>query len=138
MKIYSKEDVMTAAKKRISFLFDEFEHVVVCISGGKDSTVVYNLCMMEAEKRNRLPLEVCFIDQEAEWDATIDYVKSIMYDKRVKPYWLQVPIKLFNATSHESDNWLHCWFDGCVKKTRFPLRRTRMEPTGSNRCSERS
>jgi predicted phosphoadenosine phosphosulfate sulfurtransferase len=54
---------------------------------------------------------VRFIDQEAEWDATIDYVRTVMYDPRVEPLWLQVPIRLFNATSAE-DSWLHCWGEG--------------------------
>lgn len=112
MNIYTSQTVFDAARERISFLFDEFDNVVVNMSGGKDSTVVYNLCMMEAERRNRLPLGVLFIDQEAEWQGTVDYMRSIMYDKRVKPYWLQCPIRLFNATSHESDNWLHCWWPG--------------------------
>lgn len=112
MNIYTNQNVLEAARDRVSYIFDEFENVVVNMSGGKDSTVVFNLCMEEAERRGRLPLGVLFIDQEAEWQGTIDYMKSIMYDKRVKPYWLQVPIKLFNATSHDSDNWLHCWWPG--------------------------
>lgn len=112
MKIYLSDDVFTAARKRVKWLFDEFEDVIVCVSGGKDSTVVFNLCLEEATKRKRLPLPVFFLDQEAEWQATIDYVKKVMYDKRVKPLWLQCPVKLFNATSHNKDNWLYCWKDG--------------------------
>jgi Predicted phosphoadenosine phosphosulfate sulfotransferase len=110
--VYLNENVYEAARKRISYVFDNFENVVVAVSGGKDSTVVFNLCMEEAEKRGRLPLGVMWIDQEAEWRGTVEHVKSIMYDERVKPYWLQVPILLMNATSHDADNWLHCWRDG--------------------------
>ena len=112
MNIYTGKNVFDEARERVSFIFDEFDTVIVNMSGGKDSTCIYNLCLEEAERRGRLPLPVLFIDQEAEWQGTVDYVKSIMYDKRVKPYWLQVPIRLFNATSHESDNWLHCWWPG--------------------------
>ena len=66
MKIYSKENVHTEAIKRINRLFDDFENVVVGFSGGKDSTVCLNLTLMVAEQRNRLPLKVVWVDQEAE------------------------------------------------------------------------
>ena len=132
-KIYMKDDVFTAAQKRVSRIFDEFEHIIVGFSGGKDSTVVFNLCMAEATKRGRLPLEVCWIDQEGEWQHTADYVKSIMYRKDVKPYWLQFPIILFNATSHESDNWLHCWEEnGEWIRDKDPIS-IKVNNTGTNR-----
>ncbi len=111
MKIYKETNVFEEAQKRISFLFDEFEEVIVSVSGGKDSTVIYNLALMEAERRGRLPLSVMFIDQEVEWEATIDEIELIMTDPRVKPYWYQVPIRIFNATSYDED-WLHCWREG--------------------------
>jgi predicted phosphoadenosine phosphosulfate sulfurtransferase len=82
------------------------------MSGGKDSTIVYNLAMIVATEKNRLPLKVFFLDQEAEWQAVIDYIETIMYDPRVDPYWLQVPIKLFNATSTSGEDWLECWKPG--------------------------
>lgn len=108
MKIYLKDNVYEQALKRIERLFDEFENIIVSFSGGKDSTVILELTLEVARKRNRLPVKVMFIDQEAEWAHTIDYVKDVMYRPEVEPYWLQVPIKLFNAASHEVD-FLHCW-----------------------------
>lgn len=111
MRIYQKTNVFEEAQKRISFLFDEFENVVVGMSGGKDSCVVFNLCLIEAKKRNRLPLTVMWLDQEAEYQHTEDYVKEIMYMPEVKPMWLQMPFKIFNATS-ASETWLECWKEG--------------------------
>lgn len=108
MRIFNKKNVYDAALDRIRWLFDEFPNVVCSFSGGKDSTVCFNLCMIVAKEKNRLPLSVIFIDQEAEWEATIDQVKEIMYNPDVKPYWFQIPIKLFNATS-VTENWLDCW-----------------------------
>jgi predicted phosphoadenosine phosphosulfate sulfurtransferase len=54
MKIYLKQNVFEAALERIRFLFDEFPQVIVNVSGGKDSTVVFNLAMMVAEEKGRL------------------------------------------------------------------------------------
>lgn len=111
MKIYLKDNVLDMALKRIEYIFDEFDEVCVCMSGGKDSTVCYNLALAVAKKKNRLPLNVMFIDQEVEWEHTIKYVRKIMYNKDVKPYWFQMPIRIFNATNHEKE-WLSCWGEG--------------------------
>jgi predicted phosphoadenosine phosphosulfate sulfurtransferase len=112
MRIYNpKKNVLEAARERIAFIFDEFPNVVVNISGGKDSTVVFNLAMEEARKRGRLPLPVMFIDQEAEWEMVIEHVRSIMYREDVQPFWLQCPILLTNSTS-VNERFLDCWAEG--------------------------
>tara|TARA_R110000803_G_scaffold71803_1_gene135173 strand:- start:1364 stop:2536 length:1173 start_codon:yes stop_codon:yes gene_type:complete len=108
MKFYSNTNVYDAAIKRMEYLFDEFEEVIVGFSGGKDSTVTLHLALEIAEKRNKLPLKVLFIDQEAEWQGTIDYVKKIMYDKRVEPLWFQMPIVITNNASTEH-RYSYCW-----------------------------
>lgn len=111
MKVYQSKNVFEAALERINWLFDEFPNVVVGVSGGKDSTVVFELCYRVAKERNRLPLEILFLDQEAEYEHTIKYMRTIMTREGVKPRWYQMPFKLFNATSFE-DNWLMCWKEG--------------------------
>lgn len=108
MKIYSNKTVYDAALERIRFLFDEFPNIIVGVSGGKDSTVVYNLALQVAKEKGRLPLKCLFVDQEAEWQATIDTITEIMENPDVEPKWYQMPIKLFNATS-TTDHWLMCW-----------------------------
>jgi predicted phosphoadenosine phosphosulfate sulfurtransferase len=108
MKIYGKQNVFDAALDRIRWLFDEFPNVIVGVSGGKDSTVVYNLALQVAREKGRLPLKCLFVDQEAEWEATIDTIRLIMDNPEVEPLWFQMPIKLFNATS-TTDHWLMCW-----------------------------
>lgn len=108
MKIFLNQNVYEAAIERIEWLFDEFDTVYVSMSGGKDSTVIYHLCMEVAERRGRLPLKVLFLDQEAEWQAVIDYIGVLMRDPRVEPYWMQVPFRLTNSTS-ETNNYLDCW-----------------------------
>jgi len=107
-KIYLPENVLEAALDRIRWVYDHFEYVDVSFSGGKDSTVVLNLALQVAEEKGRLPVPVVFIDQEAEWATVIEYIRSVMSDPRVDCQWLQVPIRLFNATS-TAHPWLHCW-----------------------------
>lgn len=111
MKVYLKQNVYEAALDRIRYIFDEFPNVVVNMSGGKDSTVVFNLALMIAEEKGRLPLKVMFLDQEAEWDCVIDYIRVVMSDPRVEPMWFQIPLRLFNATS-TAEPWLNCWKEG--------------------------
>lgn len=111
MKIYLKQNVLEAAKERINYLFDEFEEVCVGFSGGKDSCVVLNLTLEVAAERGRLPIKVMYIDQEAEWENVTSYVRTVMDDPRVDPYWFQMPIKIFNSTSFDED-WLWCWEEG--------------------------
>ncbi len=108
MKIYKKTNVFDEALNRIRFIFDEFPNVICNVSGGKDSTVIFNLAMQVAKEKKRLPLKVLFIDQEAEYQATIDQIKAIMYCEDVMPKWYQIPFRIFNATS-KMEHWLHCW-----------------------------
>lgn len=110
-KVYLNKTVLEAALERIRFIFDEFQNVVVNWSGGKDSTVVLHLALQVAREKGRTPLPVLFIDQEAEWQATIDLTRRIMAYPDVKPMWFQIPLRLFNATSFKHD-WLFCWEEG--------------------------
>ena len=130
MKYYSKNNVYEEAINRIEFLFDEFEEVIVGFSGGKDSTVTLHLALEVAEKRNRLPLKVLFIDQEAEWQGTIDYVDKVMRRDDVEPLWFQMPIVITNNASTterysycwdetKKDKWLHQKSDISIKENRY-------------------
>lgn len=105
---YLRETVYEAARRRIRWLFQHFDEVVVSISGGKDSTVIFWLTLDVAREVGRLPLSVLFLDQELEWESTIDVIRPIMYREDVQPYWLQMPFLLSNATS-SSETWLRCW-----------------------------
>ena len=107
---YKADDVLTAARKRIAAVFDAFERVVVSVSGGKDSAVIRHLALSEAERRGRR-VEVFFLDQEAEYQSTVDIMGEWMRDLRTDPRWFQVPIRMTNATSH-ADYWLYAWGPG--------------------------
>jgi len=53
LKIYQKQNVLSASEERIRFTFDNFEKVYISFSGGKDSSVMVHLVMAEAIRRNR-------------------------------------------------------------------------------------
>ena len=108
LKKYSSTiSTLEAVRKRISMLFDNFESINVSISSGKDSTVLYHLCLQEAIKRDR-KITAFFLDQEAEYKASIDIIIKQMIHKNVIPAWYQVPIYLTNATSYD-DFFLYAW-----------------------------
>jgi predicted phosphoadenosine phosphosulfate sulfurtransferase len=113
IRIYSKDNVFDAALARIRWLFDEFPNIIVNISGGKDSVVVRNLTLMVAEERGRLPVKVFHTDLEAEWNAVVEYLRTIYADPRIEPLWLQIPLKeaIFNSTS-SGNPYFHCWEEG--------------------------
>src|SRR3990167_8776273 len=110
MKIYGNQTVLEAARERISMLFDNFEKIHVSISSGKDSTVLYYLALQEAIKRNR-KITAFFLDQEAEYAASIDIIRISMKHPNIIPNWFQVPMYMTNATSH-SEYFLYAWGEG--------------------------
>ena len=108
MRIYLNKNVFDAAIERIEFLFDEFNNIIVGFSGGKDSTVVLELTLMVAKRRNRLPIKVMWIDQEAEWEATVEMAEYEMTREEVEPLWLQIPFNMTNNASSFS-RFNYCW-----------------------------
>lgn len=110
MIAYRNSTVLEAARKRIAKVFDRFDRIFVSVSSGKDSTCLYHLCLQEAEMRDR-KINVFFLDQEAEYQGTVDLMRTMMRHPRVIPWWFQVPIDMTNATScHEP--MLHAWEPG--------------------------
>lgn len=100
---YKENDVFTEALERIRMLFDAHDDIIVSMSGGKDSTVLFNLALMVAREKKRLPLKVFWLDQEAEWQHTVDYMDSVMRMPEVEPYWFQIPFDFTNSLSPKSN-----------------------------------
>lgn len=107
---YTAQSVLDAAQERVSLVFDRFENITVSVSGGKDSTALYHLMLAEAARRHR-KIGVMYLDQEAEYQSTIDLIAHMMSHPLVRPMWYQVPIRMTNATSYEHD-FLYAWGDG--------------------------
>lgn len=109
-------NVLDAAKQRISFIFDNYENVIVSISGGKDSSVLVHLALLEANKRNR-KVGLFFLDEEVVYQSTVEQVEYLMslYPANTNRLWLQIEFDLTNATSFEESQ-LKCWEKGKHKK----------------------
>jgi predicted phosphoadenosine phosphosulfate sulfurtransferase len=106
------QNVLDAARKRIEFVFDNFESIHVSISGGKDSTILAHLALIEAHRRNR-KIGLFFLDEEVVYQSTIDQIEYLMsmYPENTNRLWLQIPFYLTNATSLEESQ-LMCWEPG--------------------------
>jgi predicted phosphoadenosine phosphosulfate sulfurtransferase len=111
-QVYINKNVVEAARERISFIFDEFENIIVSISGGKDSTVLAYMTLQEAHKRNR-KIGLFFLDEEVVYQSTIDQIEWLMnlYPENTIRLWFQIEFNLTNATSY-SESQLKCWEAG--------------------------
>jgi predicted phosphoadenosine phosphosulfate sulfurtransferase len=102
-------DVLTAARERIAWVFDNFERVCVSFSAGKDSTVLAYLAADEARARGRR-FGLLLIDLEAQYAATIEHAERVFTDLAdcTEPLWVAVPLVLRNAVSQYEPRWV-CW-----------------------------
>ena len=110
LRVYLDQNVKQAGYDRFEWMFREFDgNCLINVSGGKDSTVVLALALEVAERLDYLPVKVAFIDQEAEWRATVEIVRQWMDDPRVDGYWYQMPFRYTNATAGGEGAWFHAW-----------------------------
>ena len=109
LKQYQDENVLQAARRRISYIFDHFDHVSVSFSGGKDSTVMLHLVMDEAILRGRR-VTVLIIDMEAQYLGTIEHLRRCveMYADHIDLHWYALPLSLRNSVTQYEPKWL-CW-----------------------------
>lgn len=106
---YLGVDVLSAARERIAWVFDNCPRIYVSFSGGKDSTVMLHLVMAEAIRRQR-KVGLLFVDLEGQYKLTIDHVAAMYerYAEHVEPYWVALPLNLRNAVSQFEPQWM-CW-----------------------------
>lgn len=102
-------DVLTAARERISWTFDNFERVYVSFSAGKDSTAMLHLVEEEARSRGRR-FGLLLVDLEGQYRATIDHAEEMFarLEDISDQFWVCLPIALRNAVSVYQPKW-QCW-----------------------------
>ena len=101
--------VLTAAERRIAWIFDQFPRICVSCSGGKDSTVLLHLALAEARKRGR-KIGVLLVDLEAQYQLTVEHLLQLRAESQdvAEWHWVALPILLRNAVSSLEPRWL-CW-----------------------------
>lgn len=102
-------DVLTAARRRISDVFEFFPRVYLSFSGGKDSAAMFHLAAAEARKRG-CKFGLLIVDLEAQYAYTIRHIEQMIdeYSDCIDLYWVSLPIALRNAVSVYQPKWM-CW-----------------------------
>jgi predicted phosphoadenosine phosphosulfate sulfurtransferase len=112
LKKYRDQNVVEAARERIHYIFDEFDHVYLSVSGGKDSSVQMQLVRDVLEARDQgETFDILFVDLEAQYKATIEQMETLIGNSQHvigDIYWCCLPLSLRNAVSQIQPKWT-CW-----------------------------
>ena len=110
---YLHMNVYDAFLARMHFLFEEFDHIYVSFSGGKDSGLLLNLVL---DYRNQhypeRAIGVFHQDFEAQYTVTTEYVERTFerIKDQVEPYWVCLPMATRTALSSYEMYW-YPWDD---------------------------
>ena len=108
MKIYQEKNVYEAAVERFDYIYSHFDKVSISFSNGKDSGVLLNLAIEAARRHGKLPVNVLYIDFEAQYSHAIEFTHRTFNRPEVDGYWVCLPIHLRNAVSQIKPYWV-CW-----------------------------
>lgn len=112
-KIPLAQNVLDAALERITWALETLPRVCVSFSGGKDSGLMLHLTAMLARQLHK-KIDVLFIDWEAQFSCTIDYVEALRArysDVIERFYWVALPLTTQNSLSQFQPEW-QCWEPG--------------------------
>lgn len=102
------KNVYEATNDRIKYIFDNFDHVYVSFSGGKDSGVMLNLCLKYIRDNNLdKKITLMHLDYEAQYEATTNYVAKIEeeFEEYLDILHVCVPFKVATCTSMFQSFW---------------------------------
>lgn len=103
-----KKNVYELALERIELLFNEFDNIYVSFSGGKDSSVMLNLCIKYIrEHKLQRKIGVFYIDYEVQYSETVKYVDRVLQANPdiIEAYHICVPFKVTTCTSMHQTFW---------------------------------
>lgn len=96
------KDVFTAAYDRMYELYKSGHTVVSSFSGGKDSTVTLEICIMAARAAGKLPVNVLMQEEEISYPGTYEFAEQTAARPEVSMRWLvmcQPMVNIFNRTN---------------------------------------
>lgn len=110
---YTGQNVYDALQERLKFIFEEFDHIFVSFSGGKDSGVLLNMVLDFQQKH--YPDKIIGVfhqDFEAQYTVTTEYVERTFerIKDKVEPYWVCLPMATRTALSSYQMFW-YPWDD---------------------------
>lgn len=110
-----RENVYELAMRRIETVFMEFDNIYVSFSGGKDSSVLLNLCIDYIRKTGiGRKIGVFHMDYEVQYDHTTRYVNRVLHENSdiIEVYRVCVPFKVSTCTSMYQSYW-RPWDESC-------------------------
>lgn len=108
LKVYSEQDVYSAAIERFETIFRLFDKVYFSCSFGKDSSVMVHLALDVAKRMGKLPLSLLYIDLEGQYQSTIRHAEELFSRNDIVGHWVCLPLTLRNAVSAYQPFW-QCW-----------------------------
>ena len=107
-KLYLRKNVWEATQERLDFIFSEFDHIYVSLSGGKDSGLVLHLVIKYMQDHGiKKKIGLFHQDFEAQYEKTTEFVTRCFdnYADYIEPYWVCLPMAAGMAASTRQIFW---------------------------------
>jgi predicted phosphoadenosine phosphosulfate sulfurtransferase len=98
-------NVFDAAVERMYVLYAEGHRPVVSFSGGKDSGICVEVCILAAQRAGTLPVDVIMRDEEIMFPGTFEYCARVATRPEVSFHWIYACQPILNVFNRELPFW---------------------------------